>query len=101
MAGMEDGLFPHSRSFVDPTQMEEERRLCYVGMTRAKRRLYLTYARARKLYGGLQMNPPSAFINDIEPAHKNYLNRDVSEDGIEYVEEGDEGEGILDRIMRG
>ncbi|MBW3538552.1 UvrD-helicase domain-containing protein [Candidatus Parcubacteria bacterium] len=65
MAGMEEGIFPHSRALFDGAQMEEERRLCYVGMTRAKTQLYLTYASSRLLYGSGQHNPPSRFLLDI------------------------------------
>ncbi len=65
MCGMEEGIFPHSRSSFDPSEIEEERRLCYVGMTRSKERLYLIHASERRLYGGLQMNPPSRFLGDI------------------------------------
>ncbi|MFA6082544.1 MAG: UvrD-helicase domain-containing protein [Patescibacteria group bacterium] len=65
IAGMEEGIFPHSRSSLDPSEIEEERRLCYVGMTRAKERLYLLYARERRLYGGIQANPVSRFIGDL------------------------------------
>lgn len=63
--GMEEGIFPHSRSAADQSQMEEERRLCYVGMTRAKHRLYLLHTQSRLLYGGVQYNPPSRFLSDI------------------------------------
>lgn len=66
--GMEEGIFPHSRSFQDPSQMEEERRLCYVGITRAKERVYLLHSRTRMMYGGLQMNDASRFLNDV-PEH--------------------------------
>ncbi len=66
MIGMEESLFPHSRALYSQPDMEEERRLCYVGMTRAKRELYLTYASSRMLYGGVQHNPPSRFLSDIE-----------------------------------
>ena len=66
MVGMEESLFPHSRALYDQADMEEERRLCYVGMTRAKRELYLTYASSRLLYGSVQHNPPSRFISDID-----------------------------------
>lgn len=66
MIGMEETLFPHSRALYDPAEMEEERRLCYVGMTRAKEELYLAYASSRMLYGGVQHNPPSRFLSDIE-----------------------------------
>jgi DNA helicase-2/ATP-dependent DNA helicase PcrA len=65
MTGMEDTVFPHSRSINDPSEMEEERRLCYVGMTRAKQELYLLYAASRNLYGGIQHNPPSRFLSEI------------------------------------
>ena len=66
MAGMEESIFPHSRALYDQSEMEEERRLCYVGMTRAREELYLTYASGRLLYGGLQHNPPSRFLSEID-----------------------------------
>lgn len=65
MVGLEEGIFPHSRSLTERDQLEEERRLCYVGMTRAKERLYLLHAEERHLYGSLQVNPPSRFLGDI------------------------------------
>lgn len=65
MVGMEDGLLPHSRSLLDKEQMEEERRLCYVGITRAKRHLYLSYARSRYQYGSSSNSLRSRFISDI------------------------------------
>ncbi|MFQ5579432.1 MAG: ATP-dependent helicase [Nitrospiria bacterium] len=65
LTGLEEGLFPHSRSLTDPGQMEEERRLCYVGMTRARERLYLISALSRRLYGQIQWNRPSRFIKDL------------------------------------
>ena len=68
IAGMENGLFPHSRSFDEPAQMEEERRLCYVGMTRAEQRLFLTSASKRRIYGMEQNHTPSLFLNDVPPA---------------------------------
>jgi DNA helicase-2/ATP-dependent DNA helicase PcrA len=63
--GLEDGVFPHLRSLTDPDQLEEERRLAYVGITRARQRLYLTHAWSRTLFGGTQYNPPSRFIDEI------------------------------------
>ena len=66
--GMEEGIFPHSRSTMDESEMEEERRLCYVGITRAKKRLYLIYANERNIYGRFQSNPKSRFIENI-PEH--------------------------------
>ena len=68
MVGMEDGVFPHYRSMTDPAELEEERRLAYVGITRARRRLYLTHAWSRSLFGGSSYNPPSRFLNEI-PVH--------------------------------
>jgi DNA helicase-2/ATP-dependent DNA helicase PcrA len=65
MIGMEERLFPHVRALDDPAQMEEERRLCYVGMTRARERLFLSNARRRRIFGQDQHNPPSRFIRDI------------------------------------
>jgi DNA helicase-2/ATP-dependent DNA helicase PcrA len=65
MVGMEEGILPHSRSFDDPEQIEEERRLCYVGMTRARDRLYLLHAFRRSQYGGDSLNPPSRFLMDV------------------------------------
>ena len=65
MVGMEERLFPHLRALEDPVQMEEERRLCYVGMTRAKKRLFLLNVRRRHIFGQEQMNPPARFIRDI------------------------------------
>jgi DNA helicase-2/ATP-dependent DNA helicase PcrA len=65
--GMEEGLLPHIRSFDDPAQMEEERRLAYVGVTRAKDRLYLVRAFRRALMGQSSHNPPSRFLKDLPP----------------------------------
>jgi DNA helicase-2/ATP-dependent DNA helicase PcrA len=65
ITGMEDGIFPHRRAFEDPAELEEERRLCYVGMTRAKDRLFLTSAVRRRIYGTELYNPPSSFLHDI------------------------------------
>jgi len=65
LVGMEENLFPHGRSLEDPKQMEEERRLCYVGITRAKERLYLVHAARRMFHGNTLVNPPSRFLADI------------------------------------
>jgi DNA helicase-2/ATP-dependent DNA helicase PcrA len=66
MTGLEESIFPHSRALYDQSEMEEERRLCYVGMTRAREELYMLYATGRMLYGGLQHNPPSRFLSEID-----------------------------------
>ncbi len=65
MAGMEEGLFPNSRSYDSPEQMEEERRICYVGITRAQERLYMTYANARTIFGKPQQQAPSQFLREL------------------------------------
>ncbi len=65
VTGLEDGVFPHMRSLGEPAELEEERRLCYVGLTRAKQRLYLTRAWSRNLWGSNNYNPPSRFLGEI------------------------------------
>jgi DNA helicase-2/ATP-dependent DNA helicase PcrA len=65
IVGMEDGIFPHYRSMTDPPGLEEERRLAYVGITRAQRRLFLSHAWGRTLFGRTEYNPPSRFLADI------------------------------------
>ncbi|WP_241085668.1 DNA helicase II [Candidatus Vondammii sp. HM_W22] len=67
IAGLEEGLFPHSMSSEDPERLEEERRLCYVGMTRAMEQLYLTYAENRRLHGSETYPSPSRFLREIPP----------------------------------
>src|SRR3989338_1552463 len=83
MVGMEEGLFPHSRSVMDKNELEEERRLCYVGLTRAKQKLYLTYARRRLFFGQRTSNIVSRFILELPEnvLSKNvpYFNRETSE----------------------
>ncbi len=66
--GLEDGIFPHVRALTEPEELEEERRLCYVGITRARRRLALTHAWSRQLFGSTHYNPPSRFLKEI-PEH--------------------------------
>lgn len=66
--GLEEGVFPHSRSALSPTEMEEERRLMYVGITRAKEKVCLLYTEQRTIFGSTQVNPPSRFISEI-PSH--------------------------------
>jgi DNA helicase-2/ATP-dependent DNA helicase PcrA len=65
MVGMEEGVFPHLRALSEPAELEEERRLAYVGITRARERLYLTHAWCRMLYGSTQYNTPSRFLDEI------------------------------------
>ena len=77
IVGLEDGVFPHMRSMTDPAELEEERRLAYVGITRAKELLYLTHAWSRSLWGGSNYYPPSRFLHEIP------------EDLVRVIEAGD------------
>ncbi len=77
MIGMEEGLFPHSRSLMDKSELEEERRLCYVGMTRAKEKLFMTYARRRLFFGQRTTNTVSRFVLEL-PEH--VISQRTSED---------------------
>ena len=65
LIGLEDGVFPHIRSLGEPRELEEERRLAYVGITRAMERLFLSHAWSRMLHGTTQYNPPSRFLDEI------------------------------------
>ncbi len=105
MVGMEETIFPHSRALYDQAEMEEERRLCYVGMTRAKEELYLVHASSRMLYGGLQHNPPSRFLSEIPGSENGSLNSEYelqssafnlqpSVAEARYVPELNEGDGV-------
>lgn len=78
--GMEEGIFPHSRSFESAKELEEERRLCYVGITRAKKKLYLLSARTRTLYGRTSGTIESRFIKEIAPTLINIKNESVKKD---------------------
>src|SRR5207248_4309177 len=65
LVGAEEGVFPHIRALTEPEELEEERRLAYVGITRARERLYLSHAWSRTLFGSTQYNPPSRFLDEI------------------------------------
>lgn len=80
MIGMEEGIFPHSRSLMEKSELEEERRLCYVGITRARQRLFLTYSKRRLIFGQRSTNTLSRFILDI-PKDTIIMNADY-EDGV-------------------
>lgn len=117
MTGMEETIFPHSRALYDQADMEEERRLCYVGMTRAKQELYMSYATSRMLYGGVQHNPPARFLSEIDGKlevdsiglggsawqsnNQTYDssaftsgNKQISNDEIQYIPELNEGDTV-------
>ena len=98
MTGLEESLFPHGRSMENPSQLQEERRLCYVGITRAMEKLYITHAESRRLHGSDTFNPPSRFlreipkdlINEIRPrAQTNvpYNRKDFKETKFEFEDE--------------
>ena len=106
LVGMEESLFPHSRSMDNINELEEERRLCYVGITRARNKLFLTYTEFRRLYGQDSYNPPSRFINEIpqeclefvrpKQTYKNsfygsVVSESLKQDGNEY--------GLGDRVL--
>ncbi len=90
MVGMDEGIFPHSRALYEPSEMEEERRLCYVGMTRAKEELYMLSAASRLLYGLTQHNPPSRFLSDIDSEFQH-----LARGGFGAINLPDEGERPL------
>lgn len=96
MSGMEETVFPHSRALYDASEMEEERRLCYVGMTRAKQELYLLYASRRMLYGGILHNPPSRFLADVDSRISDTLQPAVSSQstGSEYAPRPKEAQAV-------
>ncbi len=91
--GMEEGIFPHYRSLTEPSELEEERRLCYVGMTRAKKRLYLVSAEERLIFGENWFNGPSRFIEEIP---KELIKADMAskDKGIEKIDIGVPAEEI-------
>jgi DNA helicase-2/ATP-dependent DNA helicase PcrA len=105
MTGLEEGVFPHSRALYDANELEEERRLMYVGMTRAKEELYLMHATFRSLYGGRLSNPPSRFLIDIEAPISTMTGMEVLEntpahsDEPRYVPELEEGDGVKHQIF--
>ena len=91
MVGMENNIFPHSRSALDESELEEERRLAYVGITRAKEKLYLTNARWRTIFGQMVSNPPSCFISEIP---EEYLEKIPGPKGVleNFGQDGSSGE---------
>lgn len=120
MVGLEESIFPHSRALYDTSEMEEERRLCYVGMTRARQELYMIHATSRVLYGGIQSNPPSRFLSEIDgefvvsensytgssnqytapPSPDNVgMNNSSMSQEITYVPELDEGDSVRHKVF--
>jgi len=100
MIGMEDGVFPHLRSLGEPEELEEERRLCYVGITRARERLHLSHAWSRSLFGSTQYNPPSRFLKEI-PEQLTRLVEGSRSRGRSSGSWGSSGSSGRDRIVEG
>jgi DNA helicase-2/ATP-dependent DNA helicase PcrA len=87
MAAMEEGLFPSARSFDDYQRTEEERRLCYVGITRAREKLYLTRATRRRTFGSINFNVPSRFLKDIPPeAIETIVDESIADESYDYID---------------
>lgn len=88
IAGLEEGILPHSRSMLDNSEMEEERRLMYVGITRAQEKVYLLFTAERNIFGSTQINPPSRFLDDV-PEHllERNVKRETRNDGTEEKRE--------------
>lgn len=85
IVGLEEGLFPHSRTLINPSEIEEERRLCYVAITRAKEQLMLTFTKYRNIFGSTQANLPSRFLGEI-PAHLTSFETNVADFNDNYEE---------------
>jgi len=99
MTGMEEGVFPHSLSMGEREELEEERRLCYVGMTRAKRYLYLTSAEIRTLYGHTNSNELSRFVKEIPEEYIEPVTKiEVTFERGERVWHSRWGEGIVQEV---
>jgi len=106
IAGLEEGIFPHSRSLASEAAMEEERRLCYVGMTRAEKRLYLTWARYRRRYGNSQPEVclPSRFLNEVPPSLRERLSpyRERYNEEVDlFAEQSDVRESVKKNLYTG
>ncbi len=100
IAGMEEGLFPHSRALMEADQLEEERRLFYVALTRAKKRVYLTYAQQRLYFGSRNSNMPSRFLNEIPEHLTESMSKTLQRDergrgGIRLVDDWEAGNGRI------
>ena len=97
VVGMEEGIFPGNRAVGDEEELEEERRLCYVAMTRAKEKLTLTNARQRMLFGRTTPNAPSRFLSEIPAENVNWLSKPSAEPRSRYDEDYADGYGSFGR----
>lgn len=91
LCGMEEGIFPHARTLMNESEIEEERRICYVGITRARRKLYLSNARMRTIYGRTTMYPPSRFLLEIPPEMLERQQRKMERYDSGYARQGSFG----------
>jgi DNA helicase-2/ATP-dependent DNA helicase PcrA len=101
LCGMEEGLFPHQRSSEDPSQLEEERRLCYVGMTRARQRLFLTHSESRRLHGQEYFPAPSRFLREVPAELIEEVRASAGSARPMYRREGVSGAGLAETAMPG
>lgn len=95
IVGLEENIFPHSRSLFDPPALEEERRLFYVGITRAKETLYLLYATSRLYFGNVQVNQPSRFLAEIPPALTSFAGVGAPKEEVVIAEEAIPGNFVV------
>lgn len=103
ITGLEESVMPHSRAIYDAGEMEEERRLLYVGMTRAREELFLTYAMERTLFGGRSSNPPSRFLADVGGVITEdgalFESPSTADEDLRYVPDISEGDGVRHQIF--
>ncbi|MDT0260240.1 DNA helicase PcrA [Jatrophihabitans lederbergiae] len=92
LTGMEDGIFPHQRTFGEPSELAEERRLAYVGITRARQRLYLSRAVARSAWGQPAFNPPSRFLDEVPVEHTHWSGAINRQPFVGYPEDASSGQ---------
>jgi DNA helicase II / ATP-dependent DNA helicase PcrA len=92
--GLEEGLFPHSRAIINPSELEEERRLCYVAITRAKKHLFLTHTRYRNIFGRTEANLPSRFLTEIPATLTNWKMLDYNKSYDDNYDDYDDDEKI-------
>lgn len=107
IAGVEEGLFPHKMSLEEPGRLEEERRLCYVGVTRAMQKLYLTHAETRRLHGKEVFPRPSRFIRELPPhlleevRLRGHISRPVTASRTSFAQQSVESHGDLPSLHVG
>ncbi len=100
IVGLEEGIFPHSRSLDDANQLEEERRLAYVGITRVKEGLFLTFCRRRLFYGDFVENPPSRFLEDIPKDLVNQIESEIESAQKTFSKNFFSFEGIIEKYLK-